>query len=84
MTYKYFFLFTKPNLVFTYLRHYFSILAFDGLVAAYTEQAKGLLDGGVDILLVETIFDTANAKAALFAIQSLFETEYDPVPIFVS
>ncbi|XP_045593319.1 methionine synthase isoform X1 [Procambarus clarkii] len=59
-------------------------ITFDGLVAAYTEQAKGLLDGGVDILLVETIFDTANAKAALFAIQSLFETEYDPVPIFIS
>lgn len=58
--------------------------AFDELVEAYTEQAKGLLDGGVDILLVETIFDTANAKAALFAIQTLFEEEYDPVPLFVS
>lgn len=60
------------------------ILAFDELVQAYDEQARGLLDGGVDILLVETIFDTANAKAALFAIQTLFETDYEPVPVFVS
>ncbi|XP_075059832.1 methionine synthase isoform X2 [Mixophyes fleayi] len=51
---------------------------------AYAEQARGLLDGGVDILLVETIFDTANAKAALFAIQKLFEEEYKPRPIFIS
>lgn len=52
---------------------------------AYKEQAKGLLDGNVDILLVETIFDTANSKAALFAIQELFEEEgYPAVPIMVS
>lgn len=59
-------------------------VTFDELVDAYTEQAKGLLDGGVDIMLVETIFDTANAKAALFALQTLFEEEYDPRPVFVS
>uniref|UniRef100_A0A8C6K536 Methionine synthase n=2 Tax=Melopsittacus undulatus TaxID=13146 RepID=A0A8C6K536_MELUD len=59
-------------------------ITFDELVEAYKEQAKGLLDGGVDILLVETIFDTANAKAALFALQMLFEKEYAPRPIFVS
>ncbi|XP_066473295.1 methionine synthase isoform X2 [Tiliqua scincoides] len=59
-------------------------VTFDELVDAYTEQAKGLLDGGVDIMLVETIFDTANAKAALFALQNLFEEEYDPRPVFVS
>ncbi|HKW27978.1 MAG TPA: methionine synthase [Verrucomicrobiae bacterium] len=47
--------------------------AFDGLVAAYAEQVRGLLDGGVDLLLVETIFDTLNAKAAFFAIQQVFE-----------
>ena len=41
------------------------LLAFDELVTAYTEQAKGLLDGGADILLVETIFDTANSKVWL-------------------
>ncbi len=44
-------------------------VTFDELKEAYKEQAKGLLDGKVDILLVETIFDTANSKAALFAIQ---------------
>lgn len=58
--------------------------AFDELVDAYEEQARGLLDGGVDLLLIETVFDTANAKAALFAVQTLFETDYEPVPIFVS
>jgi 5-methyltetrahydrofolate--homocysteine methyltransferase len=46
-----------------------SFSAFDELVEAYSEQVRGLLDGGVDVLLVETIFDTANCKAALFAIQ---------------
>jgi len=46
---------------------------FDELVAAYSEQVRGLLDGGVDLLLVETIFDTLNAKAAFFAIQKILE-----------
>ena len=61
------------------------ILAFDELVAAYQEQARGLLDGGVELLLIETIFDTANSKAAIFAVKSLFEdeNEYIPVPILV-
>ncbi|KAL4238834.1 hypothetical protein ACF0H5_003541 [Mactra antiquata] len=59
-------------------------VTFDELVEAYTEQARGLLDGGADVLLVETIFDTANSKAALFAIQQLFATENINVPIFVS
>ena len=54
------------------------------MVDAYAAQARALLDGGADILLVETIFDTANAKAALYAIQLVFEEEYDEVPIFVS
>uniref|UniRef100_S4R9B9 methionine synthase n=1 Tax=Petromyzon marinus TaxID=7757 RepID=S4R9B9_PETMA len=62
----------------------FRNLAFDELVQAYMEQARGLLDGGADIMLVETIFDTANAKAALFALQLLFEAEFEPKPIFVS
>ena len=57
---------------------------FDELVAAYEEQAKGLMDGGVDILLVETVFDTLNCKAALFAIQSLFNKRGDSIPIMVS
>ena len=59
-------------------------IAFDELVEAYSEQARGLLDGGADVLLVETIFDTLNSKAALYAIQLLFIDEYRPVPIFVS
>jgi 5-methyltetrahydrofolate--homocysteine methyltransferase len=47
-------------------------------------QTKGLLDVNVDLLLVETIFDTANSKAALFAIQELFEEDgYPPVPVMV-
>ena len=54
---------------------------FDELVTSYTEQVKGLLDGGADILLVETIFDTLNSKAAFFAIQKYFEeTGIDAVP----
>ncbi|CAG8838374.1 43109_t:CDS:2, partial [Gigaspora margarita] len=60
-------------------------VTFDELVDAYTEQTRGLLDGGADILLVETIFDTLNAKAALFAIDTLFEEgSYKRTPIFIS
>ncbi|XP_070783248.1 methionine synthase [Enoplosus armatus] len=62
----------------------FRNIAFDELVEAYSEQVRGLLDGGADLLLVETIFDTANAKAALFAIDLLFETSYERKPIFIS
>ena len=46
-------------------------VTFDGLVSAYEEQIRGLVDGGVDLLLIETIFDTLNAKAALFAIKEI-------------
>src|SRR5262245_18407530 len=46
----------------------FRNVTFDALVAAYTDAARGLLDGGVDLLLVESVFDTLNAKAALFAV----------------
>ncbi|XP_077050200.1 methionine synthase isoform X1 [Siphateles boraxobius] len=59
-------------------------ITFDELVEAYEEQVKGLLDGGADVLLVETIFDTANAKAALFAIDRLFEESYEPRPVLIS
>src|SRR5436190_3957968 len=59
-------------------------VTFDELVAAYTEQVRGLLDGGADILLVETIFDTLNAKAAFFAIQQYFEEKQCRVPIMAS
>ena len=50
----------------------FRNVTFDQLVTAYTEAIEGLVDGGADILLVETIFDTLNAKAALFAIEEVF------------
>ncbi len=57
---------------------------FDQLVEAYYEQAKGLLDGGVEIFLVETVFDTLNCKACLFAIDSLCNERMVEVPIMVS
>ncbi|KAL7747092.1 hypothetical protein RI367_007588 [Sorochytrium milnesiophthora] len=60
-------------------------VTFDQLVAAYKEQVRGLLDGGSDILLVETIFDTLNAKAALFAIDSMFDEEgFRRTPVVIS
>ncbi len=62
----------------------FRNIGFDELVAAYTEAARGLLDGGADLLLVETIFDTLNAKAALFAIDALFVTRGERVPVMIS
>ncbi len=57
---------------------------YEELVAAYGEQVRGLLDGGADLLLVETIFDTLNAKAAFFAIQQAFASGARPVPIMAS
>ncbi|HEX5544969.1 MAG TPA: homocysteine S-methyltransferase family protein, partial [Nitrospira sp.] len=57
---------------------------YDELVSAYGEQVRGLLDGGVDLLLVETIFDTLNAKAAFFAIQQTFASGAHRVPIMAS
>lgn len=57
---------------------------YDQLVQAYGEQVRGLLDGGVDVLLVETIFDTLNAKAAFFAIQQAFASGARRVPIMAS
>jgi 5-methyltetrahydrofolate--homocysteine methyltransferase len=59
-------------------------VSFDELVASYTEQAEGLIDGGVDVLLVETIFDTLNAKAALLAISDLFRKRGLNLPVMVS
>jgi 5-methyltetrahydrofolate--homocysteine methyltransferase len=57
---------------------------FDELVLAYSDQVRGLLDGGVDLLLVETIFDTLNAKAAFFAILDGFDRGWRRVPIMAS
>ncbi len=62
----------------------FRAISFDQLVTAYKEQANALLDGGVDLLLVETIFDTLNAKAALFAIDEVLVDRGIEVPIMVS
>ncbi|MBK8515279.1 MAG: methionine synthase [Saprospiraceae bacterium] len=59
-------------------------ITFDDLVENYTEQAKGLMDGGVDILLIETVFDTLNCKAALFAVQLLKEERKSDIPVMVS
>ena len=59
-------------------------VTFDDLVEAYTEQIQGLVDGGSDVLLVETIFDTLNAKAALFAIDALKEKNNWKIPVMVS
>jgi 5-methyltetrahydrofolate--homocysteine methyltransferase len=59
-------------------------VTFDQLRAAYYEQVRGLVDGGADLLLVETIFDTLNAKAALFAIDQYFEDTHCRLPIMVS
>ncbi len=62
----------------------FRSINFDGLVAAYAEAVEGLLEGGVDLLLVETVFDTLNAKAALFAIDDAFERRGAPLPVIIS
>ncbi|MFZ9234917.1 MAG: homocysteine S-methyltransferase family protein [Algoriphagus sp.] len=66
-------------------------ITFDQLAEAYAEQVRGLLDGGADIILVETIFDTLNAKAALYAIQAVYEERNIPldpkeggIPIMIS
>jgi 5-methyltetrahydrofolate--homocysteine methyltransferase len=59
-------------------------VGFDELVEAYLEQADGLVDGGVDVLLVETIFDTLNAKAAIYALETLFEQRGRRWPVMVS
>jgi len=62
----------------------FRNITFDALVVAYSEAIRGLLDGGVDILLIETIFDTLNAKAAIFAVEQHFETHRARVPVMIS
>lgn len=62
----------------------FRNISFDELSVAYRTQAEGLIDGGADILLVETIFDTLNAKAALYAIRRLFEERQIDLPIWIS
>lgn len=62
----------------------FRAITFDELVVAFEEQASALMDGGCDLLLVETVTDTLNAKAALFAIQNVYEKKGVSLPIMVS
>jgi 5-methyltetrahydrofolate--homocysteine methyltransferase len=62
----------------------FRAISFDELVLAYKQQTNALIDGGVDLLLVETVFDTLNAKAALFAIDEVYEERQLKLPIMVS
>lgn len=63
----------------------FRAVTFDQVVSAYYEQVKGLVDGGVDTLLIETIFDTLNAKAAIFAIKKYFRDVNKPaLPVMIS
>ncbi|MDB6095367.1 MAG: 5-methyltetrahydrofolate--homocysteine methyltransferase [Verrucomicrobia bacterium] len=62
----------------------FRAVTFDTLVAAYLEQARALAAGGVDALIVETIFDTLNAKAALFALEQLFDETGVRLPVMIS
>lgn len=62
----------------------FRAITFDELVDSYYEQVRGLMAGGVDILLIETVFDTLNCKAALFAIDKYFEVSKTKIPVMVS
>ncbi len=62
----------------------FRAVTFQDLVAAYTEQIRGLLDGGADLILIETVFDTLNAKAALFACEEVFAARGMNLPVMLS
>lgn len=62
----------------------FRVVTFDQVKTAYAQQVRGLIAGGVDVLLVETIFDSLNAKAALVAIQEVFEEDGKKLPIMIS
>ncbi|RLD63404.1 MAG: methionine synthase [Bacteroidetes bacterium] len=62
----------------------FRAVSFDDFVEAYSEQILGLIDGGVDLLLIETVFDILNAKAALFAINKIFKQKNVKLPVMVS
>ncbi|NOU20469.1 MAG: methionine synthase, partial [Methyloglobulus sp.] len=62
----------------------FRNISFDKLVEAYTEATRGLIDGGADIILIETIFDTLNAKAAIFAVELVYEQIGTKLPVMIS
>jgi 5-methyltetrahydrofolate--homocysteine methyltransferase len=59
-------------------------VTFDELVVAYQEQAEGLIEGGVDIMLIETVFDVLNAKAAYVGVLNAFETSGKKLPVMMS
>src|SRR5690606_18227428 len=59
-------------------------VTFDELRAAYAEQMRGLLEGGIDLVLIETVFDTLNAKAAIFAVEEVFEETGERLPVMIS
>ena len=59
-------------------------ISFDTLVTDYSEATRGLMDGGADLILIETIFDTLNAKAAIFAVKAVFEERGSSLPIMIS
>ncbi len=62
----------------------FRAASFDDFVTAYSEQIRGLIDGGAELILIETIFDTLNAKAAVFAANQIFAETGNPLPIMIS
>src|SRR3990170_3302210 len=62
----------------------FRNIGFDALAAAYADAARGLVDGGVDLLLIETVFDTLNGKSAIFALENLFEERGQRLPVMIS
>ena len=62
----------------------FRNVTFDELVHTYNDQVNGLLDGGVDLLMIETVFDTLNCKAAIFAVKTVFENRKMTVPLIIS
>ena len=62
----------------------FRNISFDALATAYADAARGLVDGGVDLFLIETVFDTLNAKAAIFVLETLFEERGQRLPVMIS
>ena len=62
----------------------FRNITFDDLVNTYSEATQGLIDGGADIILIETVFDTLNAKAAIFAVEEIFDKIGYPLPVMIS
>jgi 5-methyltetrahydrofolate--homocysteine methyltransferase len=62
----------------------FRNVTFDALVVAYMESTRGLIEGGADIILIETIFDTLNAKAAVFAVKQVFDEDGIELPVMIS